>query len=189
MGNELKSYINRISPGPMSISSANAIKDLEIICQNVDTNIKSKIFYAPKKKMINFFFEKLSKTLNKKQILPNAELDAHIKLSKLVICTYPQTTFFDAIMSGPTILVYNPKLWKQYKELDKPYKFLKENNIIFDNPKDAANHINNIWKDIDEWWLKEDVINARNMFLKEFNLPPKNNFSDIFKCLKIFKNV
>ena len=54
MGNELKSYINRISPGPMSISSANAIKDLEIICQNVDTNIKSKIFYAPKKKMINF---------------------------------------------------------------------------------------------------------------------------------------
>ena len=92
-------------------------------------------------------------------------------------------------MSGPTILVYNPKLWKQYKKLDKPYKFLKENNIIFDNPKDAANHINNIWKDIDEWWLKEDVINARNMFLKEFNLPPKNNFSDIFKCLKIFKNV
>ena len=189
VGNELKSYINRISPGPMSISSANAIKDLEIICQNVDTNIKSKIFYAPKKKMINFFFEKLSKILNKKQILPNSELDTHIKLSKLVICTYPQTTFFDAIMSGPTILVYNPKLWKQYKELDKPYKFLKENNIIFDNPKDAANHINNIWKDIDEWWLKEDVINARNMFLKEFNLPPKNNFSDIFKCLKIFKNV
>ena len=92
-------------------------------------------------------------------------------------------------MSGPTILVYNPKLWKEYKELNRTYKILKDNKIIFDNPKDAADHINNIWKDIDEWWLKEDVINARNMFLKESNLPPKNNFSDIFKCLKIFKNV
>ena len=189
VGNELKSYINRISPGPMSISSANIIKDLETICQNVDTNIKSKIFYAPKKEMINFFFEKLSRILKKKQILPNSELDTHIKHSKLVICTYPQTTFFDAIMSGPTILVYNPKLWRQYKKLDKSYKSLKENNIIFDNPKDAANHINKIWKDIDQWWQKEDVINAKNLFLKEFNLPPKNNFSDIFKCLKIFKNV
>ena len=173
----------------MSISSANTLKDLEAICQNVDKNIRSNIFYAPKKEMINFFSNKLSKILNKRQILPTSELDINIKESKLVICTYPQTTFFDAIMSGPTILVYNPKLWKQYKELDRSYKFLRDNNIIFDNPKDAANHINNIWNDIDEWWLNEDVVNARNLFLKEFNLPPKNNFSDIFKCLKIFKNV
>ena len=189
VGNELKSYINRISPGPMSISLANTINDLEIIYQNVDKNIRSNIYYAPKKKMINFFSKKLNKILKKKQILPSSKLDINIKNSKLVICTYPQTTFFDALMSGPTILVYNPKLWKEYKELNRTYKILKDNKIIFDNPKDAADHINNIWRGIDEWWQKEDVANAKNLFLKEFNLPPKNNFSDIFKCLKIFKNV
>ena len=50
VGNELKPYINRISSGPMSISSSKIIDDLEIIFKNLNQNIRSKIFYAPKKK-------------------------------------------------------------------------------------------------------------------------------------------
>jgi len=90
-------------------------------------------------------------------------------------------------MSGPTILVYNPKLWVHYKELDKVYKLLKLHSIAFDDPSNAAKHINRIWGDIYGWWNQKDVLNARKLFLKEFNLPPNNNLSDVFKCLKIFK--
>ena len=189
VGNELKSYINRISPGPMSISSSKIIDDLEIIFNNLNQNIRSKIYYAPKKKMIKYFFNKISRILKKNKILPIGKLDLNIQKSKLVICSYPQTTFFDAVMSGPTILVYDPKLWKHYTKLDKSYKILKSHGIVFDNSFEAAKHINHIWKDIDKWWNKKEVVNARNIFLKEFNLPPKNNLTDVFKCLKIFKNV
>ena len=116
-------------------------------------------------------------------------LDDNIKDCRLVICSYPQTTFFDSLLSGPTILVYNPNQWRHYKELNKAYKTLKNNKIIFDNPVDAAKHINRIWHKIDLWWNEKEVIKARNLFLKEFNLPPKNKLLDIFRCLKIFKKV
>ena len=76
-----------------------------------------------------------------------------------------------------------------YKELNKAYKTLKNNKIIFDNPVDAAKHINRVWHKIDLWWNEKEVIKARNLFLKEFNLPPKNKLLDIFRCLKIFKKV
>ena len=189
VGNELKPYINRISPGPMSISSANTINDLELIYKNLKKNIKPKVYYSPKKKMIKIFENKTSRILEKNKILPIGKLEENIKNSKLVICSYPQTAFFDSIMSGPTILVYNPKLWRQYKELDKVYKILKLNNIVFDNPDAASKHINKIWNQIDVWWNKKEVVNAKNLFLRQFNLPPKNQLMDVFKCLKAFKNV
>ena len=66
---------------------------------------------------------------------------------------------------------------------------MKSNQIIFDNPIDAANHINHIWNDIDKWWKKKEVINAKNLFLKQFNLPPKNKLSDIFETIKIFNKI
>ena len=189
VGNELKPYINRISPGPMSISSANTINDLEMIYKNLKKNIKPRVYYSPKKKMIKIFENKTSRILEKNKILPIGKLEENIKNSKLVICSYPQTAFFDSIMSGPTILVYNPKLWRQYKELDKVYKILKLNNIVFDNPDAASKHINKIWNQIDVWWNKKEVVNAKNLFLRQFNLPPKNQLMDVFKCLKAFKNV
>ena len=189
VGNELKPYINRISPGPMSIYSSNTINDLEKIFKNLSIKIKPKIYYAPKKKLISYFKNKLLTIINKSKILSISALDENIKNCRLVICSYPQTTFFDSLLSGPTILVYNPKQWRHYKELNRAYKTLKYNKIIFDNPVDAAKHINRVWHKIDLWWNEKEVIKARNLFLKEFNLPPKNNLLDIFRCLKIFKKV
>ena len=189
VGREINSYINRPHPGSISISSSHVIKDLEVIIKHLNKDLKSRILYAPKKEMINFFLTKINKLLKREQILPQKTLDENIKKSKLVICTYAHTAFFDAILSGPTILVYNPKLWKHFKHLDKAYKALKSNQIIFDNPIEAANHINHIWNDIDKWWNKKEVINAKNLFLKQFNLPPKNKLSDIFETIKIFNKI
>ena len=189
VGREINSYINRPHPGSISISSSHVIKNLEVIIKHLNKDLKSRILYAPKKEMTNFFLTKINKLLRRGQILPPNTLDANIKKSKLVICTYAHTAFFDAILSGPTILVYNPKFWKHFKHLDKAYKALKSNQIIFDNPVDAANHINHIWNDIDKWWEKKEVINAKNLFLKQFNLPPKNKLSDIFESIKIFNKI
>ena len=189
VGNELKPYINRICPGPMSISTSKIIDDLDIIFKNLNRHIRSKVYYAPKKKMIKYFSSKISTILKKDKILPIGRLDQNIRKSKLVICSYPQTTFFDAILSGPTILVYNPKLWRHYTKLNKSYKILKSHGIVFDNSLEAAKHINHIWQDIYKWWNEKEVVNARNIFLEEFNLPPKNNLTEVIKCLKIFKNV
>jgi hypothetical protein len=36
--------------------------------------------------------------------------------------------------------------------------------IIFDNAKDAASHLNAIWKDPDQWWESAGVVHARDEF-------------------------
>lgn len=189
VGNEIMPYINRISPGPKSISSANIINDLEKFSKNLKKNIRDKLYYSPKKEMIKHFFYRIKKIIKRNKILPKTQFNKQIKKSKLVVCTYPQTTFFDSLLSGPTILIYNPSLWRHYKSLNDAYKILKKNNIIFEDAVAAAKHINIVWNDLDKWWNKKNVLYARNFFLKNFNLPPKNQLSDISKSLKIFRNI
>ena len=49
VGNELKPYINRISPGPMSIYSSNTINDLEKIFKNLSEKINQKFTMLQKR--------------------------------------------------------------------------------------------------------------------------------------------
>ena len=52
--------------------------------------------------------------------------------SKLIICSYAQTAFLESIVTGPTILIYNPKQWihqKQFNEIRKPSIMLKDLSI------------------------------------------------------------
>ena len=42
---------------------------------------------------------------------------------------------------------------------------LMEAKMVFHEPKPAANHINAIWDDPDQWWNSTAVLNAK----KEFN--------------------
>ena len=39
--------------------------------------------------------------------------------------------------------------------------------IIFTDPKEAANHINEVWENPNQWWLDKSVIEARRIFLEQ----------------------
>jgi putative transferase (TIGR04331 family) len=85
--------------------------------------------------------------------------------SKLVVCTYPQTTFFEAMFSGnPVVLIYMEKYW----ELDSTYSDLieqmKDAKIVFSSPTKAADHINSIWDNPMHWWESDEVISVRDSF-------------------------
>ena len=85
--------------------------------------------------------------------------------AKIIVCTYPQTTFFQAMYSGhPTILLYNDKYWKSYSVFDALTSELFEALIIFRCPKKAAKHINDIWENPLEWWDNPKTLLARNNF-------------------------
>ena len=66
--------------------------------------------------------------------------------SKVIVCTYPETSFFEAMYSGiPTILLYKKEYWEIHSEFDELIEKLIESKILFDNPLFASNHINKIW--------------------------------------------
>jgi putative transferase (TIGR04331 family) len=93
------------------------------------------------------------------------KISEDISQSRIVICTYPQTTFSEVMHSGvPTILLYLEKYW----ELDPAYcdllQILKRAEIVFTDPSKAADHINRVWEDSETWWQNLKVKEAREEF-------------------------
>lgn len=87
--------------------------------------------------------------------------------SKILIITYPQTTFSEAFSSGkPTILLFKRELFELIEASDEIVNELIVAKIIFIDPLEAANHINNIWSNPNAWWESKIVIEARNKFHK-----------------------
>lgn len=85
--------------------------------------------------------------------------------SRLVVCTYSDTTFAEAMASGvPTILVHRPEFYEKVPEAQHLIAVMKAAKIIFDDPLQAAQHVNAIWDTAVSWWAQPDVAAARDLF-------------------------
>lgn len=85
--------------------------------------------------------------------------------ARIVVCTYPQTTFAESMALGlPTILYYPDYLWEIMPQVQPLLDLMRERNIVFHDPKLAAEHINDIWQSPKNWWESSNVIEARNEF-------------------------
>ena len=113
-----------------------------------------------------------------------------LSYSRLVVCTYSDTTFAEAMASGiPTILVHMPEFYEKVGETEKLVIALKSANIIFDDPLQAANHVNLIWDKVESWWSQPDVIEARDYFYRmtcDVKYNPKNRRRRWVSFLKNF---
>jgi len=106
--------------------------------------------------------------LSASNISPHSTLLKAFKYSRIIVCTYPETTFFEAMYSGvPTILLYKKEYWEFCSEFDGLVEVLEDANILFDNPLLASNHINKIWNNPKTWWDSKKVINAREEFFDQ----------------------
>ena len=108
-----------------------------------------------------------------------------LELSKLIINTAAESTFFQSMRSGkPTLLILHKDLWNFTPEVKKMYFDLKKNNIIFTNKEKALKHIQDIWKEPLEWWNSNNVKVARNFFEETCSIPNKNNWKFFFKDIR-----
>lgn len=85
--------------------------------------------------------------------------------ARIIVCTYPQTTFSEGIASGiPTIALYPRKFWDVIPEFEPLVEQLRAAKIIFNDPKAAAAHIDAVWADPARWWESPEVLRARAEF-------------------------
>ena len=61
-------------------------------------------------------------------------------------------------------MLYSEKLWQLDSFFGGLLTELKDNGVIFSDPASAARHVNEIWKNPDEWWAQPDVTKVREMF-------------------------
>ena len=163
-------YISRINHGPQSNSQNYSLNNIEIFKKVLEKNIFDKFLFLPKQEIDHSQKKYLENFIDKKNILKPQQFKRQISSSKLVVCSYPQTAFIDSIIQKPTILIYKKNLWPHIEDFKKVYNLMEENQIIFEDAKEASEHINDIWNNPLSWWLKKDVQKARGKFLKKLNI-------------------
>tara|TARA_Y100001935_G_scaffold255448_1_gene268535 strand:- start:144 stop:1910 length:1767 start_codon:yes stop_codon:yes gene_type:complete len=157
----------------------NQIEYLEIksLIKNLSQKIKNKIILRNKKDLGYSLSKKIKKDFSDIRISilnEKKHIDVELKKTKLILCTYPETTISQALASGiPTVIFLSKKIYNNFHE-KKIIKILKKNKIFFDDTYKLSYHINSVWNNIDSWWLQKDVVRSREFYLRSFDI--KNNW-------------
>ena len=77
-------------------------------------------------------------------------------------------------MNIPTVLFSNPYDEKLRSNSEYYFNLLKNSKIYFESSIEATKHINNIWDNVDDWWLSQDVQFARKEFCSNYARLNKN---------------
>ncbi len=95
------------------------------------------------------------------------KITSFFKKGCLQICTYNGTTLLESLsLNIPTIIFLRGDTVRQ--SASPHFDKLKSARILFDNPYDAAKHINEIWDDIPAWWESDKVYSARREFCNQY---------------------
>lgn len=85
--------------------------------------------------------------------------------ARLIVCTYPETTFTEAMIAGkPVVLIYDPEINERHPVTFELIGILRQAHIIFYDAAEASAHINSIWEDPQKWWGSPEVTQARRAF-------------------------
>ena len=99
--------------------------------------------------------------------------------SKIVICTYPQTTFSEAMHIGvPTLLMYVEKTWTLHDSFLPLLEEMRRVGIFHASAESAAAHIRKIYEDPLQWWNEEETKAVRSMFDQICGTPAKDTRID-----------
>jgi putative transferase (TIGR04331 family) len=165
VGLEFPRYSYRCQSGPNSSLILDDFNQKVNFIDLLDVKTRAVFKVRPYPNRGWFTKDRYSDIYGKGIISKNTTLDKNYKMSKLIICTYPQTTFSEAMHSGvPTILLYIEKYWELHPAFDELMVKLKEVGIVYSDPIKAAKHVNNISHNPKIWWNKKETIRARNMF-------------------------
>ena len=162
-------YPRHLFLGPIAGQILYQVECLSSFYKNLDLKLKDNFLFKPHPMEIgDWNFEKRFEHIFQKKIIFTANKYWHyVKKSKIIVCTYPKTTFCEAMISGPTILLFKENYFKNREEFKSLHENLRKVKILFDDPILASKHLNEIWNNVDDWWESEDVKMARKRFIKE----------------------
>ena len=165
VGLDFNRYYNKCGFAPLSsallLDFNQKIKFINLLKKNIKVNLKIRPYQArewhTKKRYIDIFGKKILST--------DKTLYDNFKNSKLLICTYPQTTFNEAMNSGkPTIMLYLDKFWEHHPVFHELIVKMKKAQIIHSDPIKAAEHVNRIAANPKVWWYNKKTVEAKKMF-------------------------
>jgi putative transferase (TIGR04331 family) len=139
--------------------------------KKLNNNIQKKLIFRPYQHNLGWH------TLNKlKEIFKSIKIDRneniYISLNNIRICVINlnSTVFLETLnLNLPTIIYFDPQQDLITNDAKYYFDILKEVNIYFDNSTYAAEHLNNIWSQVDIWWYSKKTQNAVNNFCNRYS--------------------
>ncbi len=167
IGLEMPLYTHRCEFTPLSSLILKDFDQKIDFMHSLNEEIRKKVLYKPYSDRGWHLADRLQNIFNSSiQISEDSSLASVIKKSRLIVCTYPMTTFSEAMTSGvPTILLCLADNWEIDPEFAPLWKKLVKSKIIFSNAELAANHIEEIWDAPNSWWDSHEIKLAREDFL------------------------
>ena len=99
----------------------------------------------------------------------------NVRRSRLYVSSYNATTYLESFtMNVPTVIYWNPNHWELRASAIPFYEELKRVGIFHETPASAAQHVAEIWDDVDQWWDSSEVQKVLEQFKKKYSHLPSN---------------
>ncbi len=184
VGLEVPKYCYFFHSFPTSSNFVTFFKNTDLLIQHLLNDKEVQVKYKPYPNL-GWNTSKYISTKYNEELIINDSFNEILKKSKLIVCTYPQTTFTEAMTYGiPTILVISKNDFIFRKDTEELIEHLLKAKILFYDVELASKHICEIWNDIDSWWLSKPVIAARDSYLFNYlkhSENPLREWSTYFK--------
>ena len=104
--------------------------------------------------------------------------------NRLIVHSYDSTGLLETLEADrPTIAFWQDGLNHLVDEAIPYYKRLISAGIVHLSPESAAAKVNEVWENVDEWWVSYEVQNARRMFCEEYARSSSKPIRDLRKLL------
>lgn len=180
-------WVMRAASQPLGQRALHMIPLLNIAINTIGTHIFNEcVLKLPANSSRWPYFENQYKSMFPANQISRAPLRKVFNVSKIILCTYPQSTFSEAMISGvPTLLLIEPKFHRPDPLANPLFKQMIADNICFFDPLQAAKHINLIWDNPLNWWNSPEVRKTRELFLQ---ITCNNKEDPLQEWLKFFDN-
>jgi len=190
IGYENSRYVTRANANPHGEQCLVMYSSILNLIENIsDDDLKTSIKIRPYPNMGWDLKARFVDELGVNCIQNDLKLYKAYEQAKVIVCTYPNTSFAEGMVSGqPTILFYQKLFW----ELDDHFKpilnILRRAKIVHDDPVSLSKHLDEIWSDPELWWSSSKVLQAREAFNDMAISVPKDAIQTWIKFFKYEKN-
>ena len=185
---DIPKYPKNILTGPICEEINYEFYHIKKFNETINNVLKKKIFIRPYLAQPGWRPDKkYKKIIGEKKIIYSSKEYVKLRNSAIIkIVTYPQTAFLECVINGPTFLLFNPKHYYESKQNEKFMNILFKNKIAFKNGKNLAIHLNQIEKNIQEWWQQKKIQKSIDLFIKNTNIYDENPTTHWAKNIKKF---
>jgi putative transferase (TIGR04331 family) len=167
IGNEMPLYPYRATAAPIAEQSLVGFHQVCDLYAAVDDTVQRAFRVKPYPDLGWNTRQRFRDSLGADRVYDETNYYRVLGQSRVVVCTYPNTTFSEAIATGlPTILLYPAHLWETIPEMDPLLEILRNARIVFHEPGPAAERLNEIWRDPVAAWAEPKTARARTSVLE-----------------------